>query len=60
MGLGTLQPPSTQNLQMIRSELHEEYPNVDIMIWSGIMIGDGKGNIPEESTWVLKAPIKEQ
>jgi len=40
---GELQPPPTQNLQMIRSELWEEDQNVNIMRGSGITMGDDKG-----------------
>ena len=47
---GTLQPPPTQNLQMMRSELREEDPNVNIMLQSGITTRDDKGKKPEEST----------
>jgi len=40
---GTLQPPTTQNLQMMRSEPHADDSNVNIVLRSGIMIGDDKG-----------------
>ena len=40
---GALQPPLTQNLQMMRSEPREEDPNVTILLWSGVTIGDDKG-----------------
>ncbi len=40
---GALQHPPTQNLQMMRSELCEEDPNVKIVLRSGIMMGDDKG-----------------
>jgi len=43
----------------MRIELHEEDPNVNIVLRSGIVIGDDKGKQPEDSTWVLKAPAKE-
>ena len=56
---GALQPPLTQNLQMMRSELCEEDPNVNIVLRSGITIGDDKGKQPKESAWVHKAPTKE-
>jgi len=46
---GTLQPPPTLNLQMMRSELREEDPNVNIVLRSGITIGDDKGTQLEES-----------
>jgi len=56
---GALQPPPTQNLQMMRYELCEEDPNVNIMLQSGITTGDDKGKHPKESTWVRKALMKE-
>ena len=56
---GALPPPPTQNLQMMRSELHKEDPNVNIVLRSGIMIGDDKGKQLEDSTWVCKASVKE-
>ena len=56
---GILQPPLTQNLQMMRFEPREEDLNVNIMLRSGITIGDDKGKQPEESAWVHKAPTKE-
>ena len=57
---GSLQPPPTQNLQMMRFEPCEEDPNVNIMLGSGIATtGDDKGKQPEESAWVHKAPTKE-
>lgn len=40
---GVLQPPLTQNLQMMRSELREEDPNVNIVLRSGITTGNDKG-----------------
>jgi len=40
---GVLPPQSTQNLQMMRDELHEEDPNVNIVLQSGIATGDNKG-----------------
>jgi len=43
----------------MRSELHEEDSNVNIVRRSGITTGDGKGKKSEESAWVRKAPIKE-
>ena len=33
--------------------------NVNIMLGSGIKMGDEKGKQPEESSWVHKAPTKE-
>ena len=33
--------------------------NVNIALWSGIVMGDEKGKQPKDSTWVLKAPTKE-
>lgn len=56
---GILQPPLTQNLQMMRSEPCKEDLNVNIILRSGMIIGDDKGKQPEESAWVCKAPIKE-
>jgi len=44
---------------MMRSELCEEDPNVNIVLRSGIAIGDDKGKKPKDSTWVRKAPMKE-
>lgn len=40
---GALQPPLNKNLQMVRSKLHEEEHNVNIMLRSGITMGDDKG-----------------
>lgn len=48
-----------QKLQMIRVEPNEEDPNVNIMLRSGLTIGDDKGKQPEEDGWVRKAPKKE-
>ena len=56
---GVLQPPPTQKLQMMRSKPHEEDPNVNIVLRSGIMTGDDKDKQPKDSTWVRKAPAKE-
>jgi len=44
---------------MMRSELHEEDPNVNMMLRSGTTIGEDTRKQPEESTWVRKAPVKE-
>jgi len=44
---------------MMRSEPHEEDPNVNIVLRSDITIGDDKGKQLEESTWVCKALAKE-
>jgi len=44
---------------MMRSKLCEEDPNVNIVLRSGIAIGDDKGRQLEENTWVCKAPTKE-
>ena len=44
---------------MMRSEPHEEDTNVNIVLRSGITIGDDKSKKLEESTWVRKAPMKE-
>ena len=56
---GALPPPSTQNLQMMRSEPREEVPNVNIVLRSGIATGDDKGKQPKDSTWVRKVLTKE-
>ena len=56
---GILQPPPTQNLQMMRSKPCKEDPNVNIVLKSDITIGDDKGKQPEEGVWVHKAPTKE-
>ena len=56
---GVLQPPLTQNLQMMRSEPCEEDPNVNMILRSGMTMGDDKRKHPEESTWVRKALEKE-
>ena len=53
------QPPSTQNIQMMRSELRKEDLNIHVMLGSGMAIGEDKGKQPEEDTWVHKAPVKE-
>ena len=44
---------------MMRFESREEDLNVNIVLRSGIAIGDDKGKQPEDSTWVRKAPVKE-
>ena len=44
----------------MRSELREEDPNVNIVLWSGIMMGDDKGKHPKDSTCVSKVPTKEE
>jgi len=43
----------------MRSELREEDLNVNMMIRSGVTMGEDKGKQPEESMWVRKAPTKE-
>ena len=43
----------------MRFELREEDLNVNIVLRSGITMGDEKGKQPEESAWVHKAPTKE-
>jgi len=55
---GTLQPPPTQNLQMMRSKPAEEDPNVNVMLRSGITTRDDKDKQPKESARVHKAPTK--
>jgi len=44
---------------MMRSEPCKEYPNINIVLRSGIAIGDEKGKQPEDSTWFRKALAKE-
>ena len=44
---------------MMRFEPCEEDPNINIVLRSGIAIGDDKGKQSEDSTWVQKAPMKE-
>ena len=56
---GSLQPPPTQNLQMMRSKPRKQDPNVNIVLQSGITTGEDKGKQPEDSTWVRKALTKE-
>lgn len=55
---GALHPPPTQNLQMMRSESHEEVPNINIVFQSGTTMVDDKGKKPKDSTWVHKASTK--
>ena len=40
---GVLQSPPIQNLQMMRFEPREEDPNVNMMLKSGMTMGDDKG-----------------
>ena len=40
---GVFQPPPTQNIQMMRYELCEEDPNVNMILRSGVTIGEDKG-----------------
>ena len=56
---GVLEPPPTQNIQMMRSEPREEDPNVNMMLKSSVTTGEDKGKQPEEDTWVRKTPTKE-
>lgn len=56
---GVLQPPPTQNIQMMRLEPCEEDPNVNMMLRSDATTGEDKGKQPKEDTWVHKAPTKE-
>ena len=56
---GALPPQPTQNLQMMRFEPREEDLNLNIVLRSGIEMGDDKGKQPEDSRWVRKAPVKE-
>lgn len=44
---------------MMRSEPCEEDPNVNIVLRSGIVIGDYKAKQLEDCTWVHKTPTKE-
>jgi len=43
----------------MRADPHEEDPNVNIMLRSGIATSDDKGKQPKDSVWVHKAPEKE-
>jgi len=43
----------------MRYEPLEEDSNVNIMLQSGVTIGDDKGKQPKESTWVREDPTKE-
>ena len=54
-----LQPPLNRNIQMMRSKPCEEYPNVKMILRSGVTTEEDKGKQPEEDTWVCKAPKKE-
>lgn len=56
---GVLHPTLTQNVQMMRSKLHEEDPNVNMVLRSGVTIEEDKGKQLEEDTWVRKASMKE-
>jgi len=44
---------------MMRVEPREVDSNVNIVLWSGMKIGEDKGKQLEESEWVCKAPKKE-
>ena len=44
---------------MMSSEPRKEDPNVNIVLRSGIAMGNNKGKQPEDSAWVRKAPEKE-
>ena len=48
-----------KNIQMMRSELHEEDPNMNMVLRSGATIGEDKRKKPEGDMWVRKAPTKE-
>ena len=50
---------TTQNLQMKRVEPCDEDHSMNIVLRSGIMIGNDKGKQPEEEEWVCKALEKE-
>jgi len=56
---GVLQPASMQNIQMMRSEPHEEDPSMNMVLRSGAITGDDKEKKLEDDTWVRKAPTKE-
>lgn len=56
---GTQPQQHTQNLQMIRAEPCEKDPNVNIVLCSGMTIGEDKGNQLGENEWVPKALEKE-
>jgi len=44
---------------MMKAELCEEDPNVNIMLRSGANIGEDKGKKLKEDAWVRKAPTKQ-
>jgi len=44
---------------MMRAEPRKEDLNVNIVLRSGIEMGDDKGKQHEDSAWVCKAPAKE-
>lgn len=50
----------TQNVQMMKSEPHKEYLNMNMMLRSGASIGEDKGKQREEDAWVHRAPTKKQ
>ena len=43
---------------MMRYELREEDPNVNMMLRSRATTGEDKGKKPEDDTWVRKAHMK--
>jgi len=43
------QPTVTQNIQLMRSELCEEDPNVNMMLISGTTTGKDKAKVAEEA-----------
>lgn len=47
-----------QNIQMMRSKLREEDPNVNMMIRSGTATGEDKRELIEEKPGVPKTPTK--
>ena len=55
---GVLQPASTQNIQMMRTEPCEGDPNVNIVLRSGMNIGEDKEKQPGDDVWVCKTPTK--
>ena len=46
----------TENIYMVRAELREEEPSVNIATRSGAITGEGKGKKPDTDLWIRKAP----
>lgn len=49
----------TQNIQMMRSELCEEYLNMNMVLRSSATTWKDKQKKSKKNTWVCKAPIKQ-